>query len=157
MAIRIVKGYRTISNEAACLLAGVAPIYLRAEELVKLNMIKRGSGTKGNIYPDRLEKSVNYKQWIHPALLVDVKEETDPEVEFEIEIYTDGSKCNMRVGCAFVAYHTDEIVTENKYRLSDCCINNQAAACSAQGYTVVCKHYLILMWHVTLIPELQSS
>ena len=45
---------------------------------------------------------------------------------YPIEIYTDGSKDGGKVGTGVVIYSNMQLVTQCKYKLQNCCSNNQA-------------------------------
>jgi len=61
--IRIAKAYRTVSNEALCILTGLTPIDLKIENAFQFNHL-----TKGNKKEDALvNRNMEVKYWHHPS------------------------------------------------------------------------------------------
>jgi hypothetical protein len=61
--IKIAKAYRTVSNEALCIITGLTPIHIKIKETLELYKIVRGNRHKNlQIDHDKLPK-----QWLHPA------------------------------------------------------------------------------------------
>jgi ribonuclease HI len=123
IAIRTIRGYRTISYEASILIANFKPITMIIDELSKLHSITKDRQTKRIIDSSLYEKPVHFTDRPHPAKRYVINEEE--EIESEIKIYTDGSKIEDKVGCAFVAYREENTVYEMKYKLASWCSNNQ--------------------------------
>jgi hypothetical protein len=68
ISLRIAKAYCAISHEALCILTGLTPINIKAEEVVTLyNMTTR---RKNQEY--RTDKAENPRNWLHPADIVRV-------------------------------------------------------------------------------------
>jgi hypothetical protein len=59
--IKIAKAYRTTSNEALCILTGITPIEIKAEETAKLHHITRDRQNH------QLDHEVELKDWTYPA------------------------------------------------------------------------------------------
>jgi hypothetical protein len=110
--LRIAKEYHTISHEALCILTGIPPITIKAEEAVALYNI-----TGRNIQKYQLDKDESSRDWLHPADTVTVKgttvETTDGREnrKHSIHIYTDGSKSERGVGPG-IAIVKDDIITD---------------------------------------------
>ena len=70
--IKIAKAYRTVSNEAVCVLTGLTPIALKIEEIANLNELTKGSSNKNVIVDSDME--VNPSAWGHlnPSSYCDV-------------------------------------------------------------------------------------
>ena len=64
-------------------------------------------------------------KWLHPARRVTITE-TSELTTYPIEIYADGSKDEGKVGAGVVIYSNKQLVTQCKYKLQNCCSNNQA-------------------------------
>jgi len=64
-------------------------------------------------------------EWPHPARRVTITE-TSELTTYPIETYTDGSKDGGKVGAGVVLYSNKQLVTQCKYKLQNCCSNNQA-------------------------------
>ena len=62
--IKIAKAYRTISNEALCILTGMTPIAIKIEEAAKIFQLTRGN-TKGE--EAQVDSHMEVKNWQHPT------------------------------------------------------------------------------------------
>jgi hypothetical protein len=58
--IKIAKAYRTVFNEALCIITGVMPINIKTEEAAKFHGITKD---EGSLY----DREMEIKNWIHPA------------------------------------------------------------------------------------------
>jgi hypothetical protein len=90
--IKVAKAYRTVSNDALCIITGLTPIHIKIKETAELYKIVRGNRHKNS--PTNHDKLP--KQWLHPAariIATDNEEGATP-----INIYTDGSKSEQGVG-----------------------------------------------------------
>jgi ribonuclease HI len=119
--IRTAKAYRTTSNEAVCIITGITPIIIKADEAVRLYNARkiRGSQTQ------EIDYVVEYKNWPHPAdgaIMIEEEESRDSTVL----AYTDGSQSELGVGPGTVIFIGNEIATQIKSRLASKCSNNQA-------------------------------
>jgi hypothetical protein len=85
--IKIAKAYRTVSNDALCIITGLTPIHVKIKETPELYKIVRGNRHKNSpIDHDKLPK-----QWLHPvARIIATDNKTDDPTP--INIYTEGSK-----------------------------------------------------------------
>ena len=97
MNIKIAKAYRTISNDALCILTGNTPIVIKAEETANIYRITRDRQNH------QLEHEAEPKDWTHPADSVRISEQNEAK-EHTIEIFTDGSKNEHGVGSGTVIY-----------------------------------------------------
>ena len=82
--IRIAKAYRTVSNEALCIITGLTPIDIKIEETGKFYDITK---RKGKQYDSEME----VRNWIHPAKNVNIIEAIEDSPHY-LKAYTDGSK-----------------------------------------------------------------
>jgi ribonuclease HI len=116
--IRIAKAYRTVSNEALCVITGLKPINIKIEETAKYyECLKR----QRNL----LDLEMEVKNWTHPTNTVEIIDD-QPEDKYKIKIYTDGSKTEQGVGSGIVIF-TGNVITDMKiYKLNERCSNNQA-------------------------------
>ena len=64
-------------------------------------------------------------EWSHPAWRVTISE-TSELTTYPIEIYTDGSKDGGKAGTGVAIYSNKQLVKQCKYKLHNCCSNNQA-------------------------------
>jgi len=99
ISLRIAKAYRTISHEALCIITGIPPINIKAEEAVALY-----NTTKGRIIQRyQMDQEENPKYWLCPADTVKVNDNTDETTDGRedskrsIQVYADGSKTERGV------------------------------------------------------------
>ena len=59
----------------------------------------------------------------HPAQRVTIAE-TKEKTKYPIEIYTDGSKVEGKVGAGVAIYLNKHLMKRCKYKLHSCCSNN---------------------------------
>ena len=82
-----------MSSEALCILTGLIPIAIKPEEVVKLYHLTRGSKKEN----ETIDHDWAIKLWLHPAettTILNVKNED----KSSLQIFTDGSKTEQRVG-----------------------------------------------------------
>jgi hypothetical protein len=65
--IRIAKAYRTVSNEAQCVITGIIPISIKIEETAKYYECIKGNG-------NLIDLKMGLKHWTHPAYSVKISE-----------------------------------------------------------------------------------
>jgi ribonuclease HI len=116
--IRIAKAYRTVSNEALCVITGLTPIDIKIEETGKFYDITK---RKGKHYDSEME----VRNWIHPAKNVNIIEAIEDSPHY-LTAYTDGSKNENGVGAGIAIYTGYNLQTTLKYKLHRHCSNNQA-------------------------------
>ena len=87
------KAYRTVSNEALCVITGMTPIQLKIEKAVQLYFQTR-SQTKDT---GQFDNNKEARWWQHPAESVIMTDEENEEAS-PLQIYTDGSKTEKRGG-----------------------------------------------------------
>jgi hypothetical protein len=119
--IKVAKAYRTVSNDALCIITGLTPIHIKIKETAELYKIIRGNRHKNSVIDhDKLPK-----QWLHPAARIiatdNRKEESTP-----IYIYTDGSKSEQGVGAGIIRPGTPTV--KMMYRMDTRCTNIQTEA-----------------------------
>jgi len=119
--IKIAKAYRTISFEASCMMAGVPPIGTVIEEKARVYKIKHN--TERCEY--ELDIPLLVKEWPHPARRLNIMETRD-WTPYSAEIYTDGSKIGGKFGAGAAIYVGQVLKRQCKYKLQNCCSNNQA-------------------------------
>jgi len=119
--IRIAKAYRTVSNEALCMITGLTPIDIKIEEVASLFQITKGR-TKEEL-PFDLDTRI--KHWPHHAFSISLLKQLNDE-DNDLEIFTDGSKTKQGVGAGVAIYRRGTHTRSLKYRLHDKCTNNQA-------------------------------
>jgi ribonuclease HI len=120
--LRIARAHRTISHEAFCILTGLTPINIEAEEIVTLYNITTGRRNQGY----QIDKAENPRNWIHPTDIVSVNDTTDDSKDQLWHIFTEGSKSKQGVGSG-AAVFTGKVLTEQlKFKLDNRCSDNQA-------------------------------
>lgn len=65
-SLRLIKGYRTISYNAACVIAGIKPVCLKAEDFQILHTFQTG-GVVEEMDGSLLGKPIGFNEWQHPA------------------------------------------------------------------------------------------
>jgi len=140
--IKIAKAFRTASNEALCILTGLTPIMIKAEEAAKLYSVMR------NRHAHEINHEVQPKDWLHPADLVRV---TEQQEEHEIQIFTDGSKNGYRVGAGIALFIQSKLANQSRYTLHNRCSNNQA-----EQLAIVKALETIGTLHLTINPKIAT-
>ena len=71
--IRIAKSFRTVSNEAPCIINGLTPIDIKLEETVQLfqltrrNKSEKDHDTRTTNWPQNIDYDAQPEEWLHPA------------------------------------------------------------------------------------------
>jgi len=115
---RIAKAYRTVSNEALCIIMGLIPINIKIEETAKYYKSVKG---QGNLF----DREMEVKHWTHPANTVEIIDGQE-DSKHSIHVYTDGSKSEHRVGSGIAIFKDSKLIGTKIYKLNGCCSNNQA-------------------------------
>ena len=89
------KAYRTMSNEALCIINGITPINIEKEEIGKLYEITKGGGTQ-------YDKEMDKENWNHTTYVKII--ETNADGPHNIQAYTDGSKREVGFGAGIAIY-----------------------------------------------------
>ena len=116
--IRIAKAYRTVSNEALCIITGLIPINIKIEEAAKLYDLTKAEGT-------RYDRAMESRHWIHPSKHISIIEGQE-RTTHSLQVYTDGSKNEGGVGSGIAVFAGSNLITTQMYRLNGRCSNNQA-------------------------------
>lgn len=119
MLIRTTRSYRTVSFHALVAITGCLPICMRITQLnERTRLLKHRS----------VEQRVSYRDFFHPAS--DHRKEYhkfDPERNMHpVTVFTDGSKNDDKVGCAFVVFVDSYEVAHQTFKLSSSCSVFQA-------------------------------
>ncbi|KMQ81828.1 non-ltr retrotransposon cats, partial [Lasius niger] len=121
--LRITRAYSSTSTEALQILAGIPPIELTLEKetkTTKLLRLDKNINIQGTLYDtSRVEKVP--KKWLNHPTRKNANQNIFEKVnnKAEMQIFTDGSKMDDRVGCAFVAYKNETEIYNEEHRLSD--------------------------------------
>ena len=89
----------------------------------KVQLYKRKHGTESSEY--EWDMSLPVMEWPHPAQQVNIME-TSAQTMYPTKIYTDSSKVRGQIGAGVAIYSNKWLVRQCKYRLQNCCSNNQA-------------------------------
>ncbi|XP_035227812.1 uncharacterized protein LOC118200011 [Stegodyphus dumicola] len=121
--LKITKAFTTTSTAALQILAGILPLDLKAEEerlTYRLLHFKESAIENGLtiLEESALEPHIRTTA-SHPASSVDIKWDKLPPLNADLEIFTDGSKTDSKVGAAFVVFHNAQEIHQEQYRLSD--------------------------------------
>jgi len=107
-----------MSNEALCVITGLIPINIKIEETEKYYKSVKG---QGNLF----DREMEVKNWKHPANTVEIVDGQEDSKHY-IHVYTDGSKCEHRVGSGIAIFKESKLIDTKKYKLNGQCSNNQA-------------------------------
>ncbi|XP_054153607.1 uncharacterized protein LOC128952269 [Oppia nitens] len=135
IAIRICKGFHTLSFTTAFALANVIPLDLKIKEIAEIENAKRNSTSE---YMDfKLQHKVKFTLLKHPSQRTsisfnDTSTPTTTTQPNEIKIYTDGSKLDGKVGCAFQVYEQSTPKYFEKHKLGDNCSVFQSELCAIE-------------------------
>ncbi|XP_052742638.1 uncharacterized protein LOC128198922 [Bicyclus anynana] len=133
-AQKICKSYRTVSLNAALLLADLIPLDLRIQEAAQLYEAKRGR-PQDILCGREVERRVSFLDALHPSeeFAVEFRCLEDKESESEakqamtgLRIFTDGSKMEGGVGAALTCWKDGEETLIKKFRLESFCTVYQA-------------------------------
>ena len=122
ISLRIAKAYRTISQEALCILTGLTPINIKAEEVATLYNITTGR----SIQKFQMDEAEKPRNWQHPADIDSIKDIKEDGEEPFWQIYTDGSKSDQGVGSGVAVFKGKVLTEQFKFKLDKRCSNNQA-------------------------------
>lgn len=124
MLLRIIRGVRTISFQACCVLSGIEPIEMAVRKIARcFTVVNDVSGS--------VDLPLEPGSWPHPARVITIGDESLEESAVFFNVFTDGSDLgNGRVGCAFVVYRQgqQQSIHRQLFRLGQDCTNNQAEA-----------------------------
>ncbi|XP_047543137.1 uncharacterized protein LOC125075464 [Vanessa atalanta] len=141
-AQKLCRSYRTVSLNAALLLAGILPLDLRVKEAAALYEARRGSSR--SVLGDReTERAAGFADAPHPAMQMDLEirslsdqNQVDLNNVQQVRIFTDGSKIGGRVGAALSVWNNEVETKAVKLSLPAYCTVYQAellAICRATG------------------------
>ena len=111
--IKIAKAYRTVSNEALCVITGLMPINLKIEEATKLHEMTKAEGTM-------YDRAMDIRNWVHPSKHITIIEGQEKNTH-SLQVYTDGSKNEESVGSGIAVVAGTNLITTQMYRLNGCC------------------------------------
>ncbi|XP_046976629.1 uncharacterized protein LOC124542783 [Vanessa cardui] len=131
-AQKLCKSYRTVSLNAALVLAGILPLDLRIQEAAALYEARRGSSRL--VLGDReTERAAGFAEAPHPALQMDLEirslsdqYQVDRNNVQQVRIFTDGSKIDGRVGAALSLWNNEAETKAVKLSLPAYCTVYQA-------------------------------
>jgi hypothetical protein len=120
IALRIIKGYRTISMDASLIISGLTSLNLTMKEKSQLYYIKNRKKFKElNIHT-----FVPFDSRPHPSegIIINYSDYCE-SAKYDLNIFSDGSKQNSKVGSAYVIFDKfDNQIESRKFRLNDNCV-----------------------------------
>ncbi|XP_022836964.1 uncharacterized protein LOC111364348, partial [Spodoptera litura] len=138
-AQKLCRAHRTVSLHSALLLAGILPLDLRVREAASLYEAKRGAPHP--VLGDReIEKMTRAVDFPHPAeqqtlefnSLVDEEQYNKHASNYDVRIFTDGSKIEGKVGAALSLWDSATEYTSKKLVLPSYCTVYQAELLALQ-------------------------
>ncbi|XP_023241465.1 uncharacterized protein LOC111639757 [Centruroides sculpturatus] len=120
-ALRITRAYRTVSTDAALVLAGLLPLPLVVSQeaaFYRTTVEGREAMHCNQKYPIRLRRQTDVLK-IHPALRIGLDWEVGEPTGTGVEIYTDGSKDGSLVGAAYCVFSDGVEVYSRTVRLNE--------------------------------------
>ena len=105
--IKIAKAYRTVSNEALCVITGLIPINIKIDKTVMYYEYVKGNG---NLF----DREMQVKYWNHPAKVVEITAAQE-ESNHTIQVYTDGSNSEKGVGSGIAIFTNRNLTDTIKY------------------------------------------
>ena len=136
-AISIIKGYKSISAEAALVLANIEPIDLKIRYCSSRYLLKKGIPDNEHLSQITFQLRAPFSYRPHPALTTNFSV-TNCRRPHQINIFTDGSKLEEQTGCAFVALRNDLVIHIDKKRLANECSVFQAELLAILSATEWC-------------------
>lgn len=104
--IKIAKAYRTVSNEALCIIIGLTPLDITIQEAIEYYQLTKGSNKEGTL----VDRDTEVKYWHHPAETITLPAENNEDTS-TIQIFTDGSKSELGVGAGVAIFTAGTHVT----------------------------------------------
>jgi hypothetical protein len=99
----------------------MVPIHLKIEEAVELYL-----RTRNHIKDtEQFDNNKEARFWQHPAETV-IRTSEGNEEDNPLQIYTDGSKTEKRVGSGIAIYRSGQNIRNLQFKLKKKCTNNQA-------------------------------
>ncbi|XP_023216250.1 uncharacterized protein LOC111618865 [Centruroides sculpturatus] len=125
--LRLTRSFRTVSTDALLVIAGTPPIDLVLKEKANCYRWRRGLPLILDDQMESMEYETKPKATMLPKLYHRMAIMTAAEGESsEINIYTDGSKVEDRVGASFLVEKEDKIIHYEQFRLDNRCSVYQA-------------------------------
>lgn len=128
VALRVIKGYRTISYDASLIIAGLIPLDLRIRETALLYQLKNQKITTiAGLDCQLMQRPITYRNQPHPAYVNEPVKVVKQATGQYFSIFTDGSKSSDKVGASFSVWNNKDIEVYLEYfRLSRYCSVFQA-------------------------------
>ncbi|KAJ4426459.1 hypothetical protein ANN_27273 [Periplaneta americana] len=121
------RAYRTVSNDALCVITGIIPINIQIEETAEYyRVVKRNRNQHDHENRNQIDHDMELKHWQHPGDHVKIREGKEDNEYNIIKIFTDGSKGELGVGAGVAIFKEGHLEKALKYRLNGKCSNNQA-------------------------------
>ena len=119
--IKVAKAYRTVSNDALCILTGLTPIAIKIQETSQFYQLTKGNRGEEVLF----DRNMGVKYWQHPAETTNFLMDSNESASLT-RIFTDGSKSEQGVGAGIAIFRLGKHFKNLQYRLNKRCTNNQA-------------------------------
>ena len=123
-AIKMIRGYRTVSYESAVTIAGLTPIDIKICEKNNIFQIKHQKyGSICGLNCQLMERNIEFSKRSHPALspnIIVIKGDHN-SYDYDFEVFTDGSKLETNVGSSFVVYKENSVYLTGISRIGTLC------------------------------------
>jgi hypothetical protein len=119
--IKMAKAYRTVSNDALCVITGMTPINIKIEEAAELYHQISGYMKDNEQFDNKKEA----RFWQHSAEAIIRPSEGIGE-DSPLHIYTDGSKTERGLGSGTTVYSSDQKVRCLQFKLHTKCTKDKA-------------------------------
>ena len=147
--IKLAKAYRTVSNEALCVLTGMMPINIKIDQEAQLYQLTKGTAKNKT----QIDKDMEVRYWLHPAEgsinSTDGKEENG-----SMHIYSDGSKTEKGVGSGIAFFESGRHTKSIQRRLNKGCTNK---GCTNKGCTNNQAEQLAILAALQYIEKTQRT
>jgi hypothetical protein len=127
--IQIAKSFRTVSNEALCIINGLTPIDIKLEEdaqrflTARRNKTEHDQDARTTNGPQNIDHDSHPRDWLQPADTVKISEYHDDNA---IQIFTHGSMSAQGVGAEIATFIQNKLAHQRRLTLHRNCTNNQA-------------------------------
>jgi hypothetical protein len=111
--MKVAKAYRTVYNEALCIITGLTPIAIKIQETSQLYQLTESNRGEEVLF----DLTTGVKDWQYPAetitILTDSNESTN-----STQIFTDGSKSEQGIGAGIAIFRLGKHFKNLQYRLN---------------------------------------
>ena len=106
--IKLAKSYRTVSNDALCIITGLMAKRNKIQEAANLYEMFKTEGTNN-------DRAINSRHWIHPSKHIKIVEEQE-RITHSLQVYTDGSKSETGVAVGIAVFEDNNLIATWRFR-----------------------------------------